>query len=63
MCFITGCQDGDIRLVGGLQSNEGNVEICLNNEYGSVCDRMWDTTDASVVCRQLGLSSTGIYIL
>ena len=32
------------------------MEICLNNEWGTVCDEMWDATDAGVVCRQLGHS-------
>ena len=45
--------------MGGANYNEGRVEICLNNEWGTVCDQMWDVTDARVVCRQLGLSSTG----
>ena len=24
-----------------------------------MCDQMWDATDAGIVCRQLGLASTG----
>ena len=35
------------------------MEICLNNEWGTVCDQMWDGTDAGVVCRQLRMESTG----
>ena len=45
--------------MGGNSSNEGRVEICLNDEWGTVCDQMWDVNDAVVVCRQLGMSSDG----
>ena len=53
------CQDGDIRLRGGRSSAEGRVEICFNNQWGTVCDDSWDAADATVVCTQLGLPSEG----
>ena len=48
------CSNGDVRLVGGSTDNEGNVQICYYNAWGSVCDDNWETSDSNVVCRQLG---------
>ena len=53
--FHVACTDGEIRLVGGSNEYEGRVEICINNQWGTVCDDGWGTRDAQVVCSQLGL--------
>ena len=53
------CRTDQVRLVGGNIANEGRVEICINNVWGTVCDNSWSSTDATVVCRQLGYSAQG----
>ena len=59
----TSSEEGDTRLRNGNTSNEGRVEICLDDPndspdagyvWGSICDDYWTTRDAHVVCRQLG---------
>lgn len=54
--FLAVCDDGDIRLENGYTPNEGRVEVCFNEVWGTVCNDDWDAYDgnAAVVCRQLG---------
>ena len=56
---ISGCIQGEIRLQGGSAANEGRVEVCNNNIWGTVCHDLWDNTDARVACRQLGYNTDG----
>ena len=53
------CTNGSLRLVGGTTANEGRVEICYSNQWGTVCDNSFTSTDARVVCRQLGYPVIG----
>ena len=54
---VSNCTENAIRLMGGDKSNEGRLEVCMNNAWGSVCDSagIFTNDEAKVACRQLGL--------
>ena len=59
-CLATmNCNYGDLQLVGGGASFEGRLEICINNQWGTVCDDQWGNNDAMVACNQLGFLTQG----
>ena len=59
LLHIAPCSNGQLRLVGGSIPNEGRVEICINNVWGTICDDAWEVNDATVVCHQLGYFTKG----
>uniref|UniRef100_A0A8C2GXW8 Soluble scavenger receptor cysteine-rich domain-containing protein SSC5D n=1 Tax=Cyprinus carpio TaxID=7962 RepID=A0A8C2GXW8_CYPCA len=44
----------NIRLVNGISSCSGRVEVFRDGQWGTVFDDGWDLTDAAVVCREMG---------
>ena len=44
----------ELRLTDGKSPLEGRVEILYNDSWVTLCDTMWTTEDAKVVCRMLG---------
>ena len=58
--WVAPCNDGQIRLAGNANvPQEGRVEYCKNNNWGTICDSLWGAPDAQVACRQLGYPTTG----
>ena len=53
------CRSGDMQLQGSSVQGRGRVEVCIDNTWGTLCDNSWSSTDATVVCRQLGFSRHG----
>lgn len=55
------CNDGDLHLFGGDNQREGNLQICFNQVWGSVCHNRGDFSidEARVACNQLGYNPSG----
>lgn len=63
--LVSPCVDGAVRLVndGIVDPIEGRVEICINNIWGSVCNRGFNVREAEVICRQINNTFEGIVVI
>ena len=55
------CLHGDVRLIDGSNALEGRVEVCINNAWGTVCDKSFSENEAKVICNQLGHKVNGMF--
>ena len=56
------CVDGELRLVNGSNQREGRLEICFNRAWGTICGDVFNQTEATVACGQLGFARQGAVI-
>ena len=52
-----------MRLENGSQPYEGRVEICFDETWGTICDRVsysYQPQAYHIICKQLGYSGAGI---
>lgn len=60
ICFTNyylnlGSEPIKVYLAGNSGPTYGRVEIEYNGTRGTICDDGWDSKDAAVICRMLGL--------
>ena len=55
-------QYGGLKLVGGPTPYEGQLQICLNGTWMTVCSAGFSVEAAQVACRQMGFGSTGVCV-
>ena len=51
------CTEGDLRLTGSEMENEGNLEVCHLDVWGSVCNTDWSEANSNVACKELGFTA------
>ena len=54
MYYLTNLFPASIRLVGGRSATEGQLEVFLDGEWGTVCGNSWGLQEATVACREMG---------
>ena len=57
---IASCKN-DLKLVGGASENEGRLEVCFDQRWGTINGDGWTHTDTQVACKQLGYSTSGTH--
>ena len=55
-----GCEDGEVRLQGGVDPSNGHVEVCFDRRWGAICNNRWRANETRVVCSQLNFDPEGM---
>ena len=58
MFIVVECDDGEVRQLGAERS--GQVEVCMNKRWLTMCGDVWNNAATSTVCRQLGYHYNGM---
>lgn len=61
--YVGICEHGDVRLTGSSYTTVGQIEVCINGSWGTICSDNWRDVDASVVCKYLGFTPHGKFSL
>ena len=56
------CTEGDIRLYGSTQPNEGILHVCVDGVWSTVCHQYWYSQDTNVACYELGYTAYGNFM-
>ena len=54
----SGCREGELRLVGGKNDKEGDVQLCQQGVWAYVHDYDWFSDEARVVCQELNYATS-----
>ena len=52
------CDNSSVRLVDGYTNHDGRVEVCVDGQWGTVCNNNQEEI-AETICSQLGFAVTG----
>lgn len=56
------CVAGTVRFSGGFSERNGRLEVCVNEEWATVCGKKLTQKDAAKACVQAGFSKEGWFI-
>ena len=58
--IIGPCTDFSTRITGTSVPYIGRVEICIDQQWTTLCQSDWGINEAKVVCKELGYSNNGM---
>ena len=53
----TECVTDSVRLVGGTDPSEGQIELCVSHFWHPVCDDGFTVSETELICKALGYDS------